>query len=75
MIAFGSCNRQDKSQDYWEKIISLKPEWFLWIGDVVYAKKQTLKSLEEGLKLQNSHKQYQRLILNTRVDGVWDDHD
>ena len=32
-IAFGSCNRQDKPQGYWELISQTNPDQWLWLGD------------------------------------------
>ena len=37
-LAFGSCNKQYKSQEYWDDIVNnVNPNMFLWMGDVVYA--------------------------------------
>ena len=33
VIAFGSCNRQNKPQDHWEVIRAVNPDLFLWTGD------------------------------------------
>ena len=36
-IAFGSCNKHDKPQDYWRRIRARKPDVWVWLGDIVYA--------------------------------------
>ena len=33
VIAFGSCNRQNKPQDHWEVIRAVNPDLLLWTGD------------------------------------------
>jgi alkaline phosphatase D len=74
-ILFASCNRQDKSQDYWKQIGLFHPDIFLWIGDVVYSKKQSLDALKNGLQKMSQNEGYLEFIKKTKVDGVWDDHD
>ena len=34
VIAFGSCNRQNKPQDHWNIIRAANPDLFLWTGNV-----------------------------------------
>ena len=36
-IAFGSCNDYYSSQPRWEPMAALKPQLFIWTGDIVYA--------------------------------------
>jgi alkaline phosphatase D len=76
VISFGSCNRQDKPQNYWEQISShLHPRLFLWLGDAVYAKSNKLAGLEKAFNsLLNNHF-YSNFVKTTEIDGVWDDHD
>jgi hypothetical protein len=48
-IIFGSCNRQNKDQSHWDAItsqISTNPELFVWTGDAIYAKNNTLDGLD-----------------------------
>lgn len=35
-IAFGSCNKHDRSQSYWPHIQENRPDLFVWLGDAVY---------------------------------------
>jgi alkaline phosphatase D len=76
-IGFGSCNKQTKPQSYWDDIDHIaRPDVWLWMGDNVYAKNRTLPALEDAYNTmiaRNEH--YQRFQSNTRIEGMWDDHD
>ena len=39
VVAFGSCNRQNKPQDHWDVIRATNPDLFLWTGvlNIYYA--------------------------------------
>ena len=37
-IAFGSCNNLKYPFDYWQNIIDLNVDAWLWTGDIVYGK-------------------------------------
>jgi hypothetical protein len=36
-IAFGSCNKSDMPQDYWQNIGKTNPDLWIWLGDIIYA--------------------------------------
>lgn len=75
-IAFGSCSRQNLPQDYWTKISLLHPKAFLWLGDVVYSKGNSIANLEKAYKSFLENTQYINFTnQNILIDGVWDDHD
>ncbi len=74
-IAFGSCNRQNRPQDYWKIIASHKPSHFLWMGDAVYTKDYKTSSLETAYATQLNNSEYKSFVNGVYVDGVWDDHD
>jgi alkaline phosphatase D len=74
-IAFGSCNRQDKPQDFWATLRSLQPSHFLWVGDAVYAKGNSVEKLQKAYENLTSNAHYGSFEESTVVDGVWDDHD
>ncbi len=38
-IAFGSCNRQDRQNNFWPIIEARRPVAFIWGGDAIYAGK------------------------------------
>ena len=47
-LAFGSCNKQSKDQQYWDTISSsinsrINPSIFLWMGDTVYSVNNTIE--------------------------------
>ena len=74
-IAFGSCNKEDKSQPLWQEISKNQPDLFIWSGDVVYA-----DSMDRAIRTKIFNKQltrddYQSFIKSTSVSGTWDDHD
>jgi alkaline phosphatase D len=85
-IAFGSCagaNGQE-NPELFKTIDSLEPDAFIWLGDAVYADTKvglmSFRPSEETDWRQKftdmKHKQgYLQLRQNTRILGVWDDHD
>jgi len=79
-ILFGSCNRQILPQTHWQQIltnVSSNPELFLWTGDAVYAKGNSVTTLEASFTNLTSNSAYRQFVNQTAfgVDGVWDDHD
>lgn len=75
MIAFGSCNKQNKAQDYWLQVAAHEPSHFLWTGDAVYTKSRDVGMLQQAYRNQTSNENYSRFSSSVLVDGVWDDHD
>ena len=75
MLAFGSCNRQNKPQTYWVDIESLNPTHFSWIGDAVYSKGTTMPMLHTAYHNLTSNPHYSEFAKKVIIDGVWDDHD
>lgn len=74
-IAFGSCNKQVAAQPLWNTIDSHKPDFFIWLGDVVYTKDDSISTLKSALQSQNQLQNYKQFRNSTKVIGVWDDHD
>jgi alkaline phosphatase D len=79
-LAFGSCNHQERSQAYWQKIMSLDPQLFLMIGDNVYGDPgwhgdAALGSLRASYQLQASHPEFRAFRRKVPMMTVWDDHD
>ena len=83
-LAFGSCNKHDAPQAYWQRIAQRRPDVWVWLGDVVYADVPVLLKLRlpasaERLKahwdgqLANPH--YRAFSAATPVLGIYDDHD
>lgn len=75
VIAFGSCNKVNEPQDYWQTINSNYPDYWLWLGDIIYADTENMSKLKAMYDEQKANPFYQELLKNTRVYGIWDDHD
>ncbi len=74
-IAFGSCNKQTKPQEFWQDIEKLQPAHFLWTGDAVYTKDRAVEKLSLAFQNLTSNELYINFAKGVQVDGVWDDHD
>eukprot|EP01114_Cavostelium_apophysatum_P010594 TRINITY_DN2450_c0_g1_i1.p1 TRINITY_DN2450_c0_g1~~TRINITY_DN2450_c0_g1_i1.p1 ORF type:complete len:444 (+),score=54.98 TRINITY_DN2450_c0_g1_i1:77-1408(+) len=83
-IAFGSCNKHDLPQEYWDSVVDFNPDLWLWLGDIVYADEQhfptywrpsPLEKVTEKYALQKQVPGYQRLRKTCPITGAWDDHD
>ena len=74
-IAFGSCNKQTKPQDFWREIENLQPSHFLWTGDAVYTKDRAVEKLSLAFQNLTSNEFYANFAKGVQIDGVWDDHD
>ena len=51
------------------------PELWIWTGDAVYAKNQTLAGLRAAYESLTRNVYYQRFTRQVFIDGIWDDHD
>lgn len=74
-IAFGSCNMQVLSQNYWNAIRELEPELWIWGGDNIYADKLSMKMRESEYHRQKKAPQYAKFAEAAMIIGTWDDHD
>lgn len=75
IIAFGSCNHQDKPQLLWDDIRAEKADLWLWLGDNIYGDSQNPEVLKLKYLKQKQNSDYTELIKETKIEGVWDDHD
>ncbi len=75
VIAFGSCNKQDKPQPFWSEMLKHNPDLFIWGGDNIYADSDNITKIEQDYATQNSNNNYQKLKQSVPVMGTWDDHD
>ncbi len=76
LIAFGSCNHQDKQQPLWPVITAAKPDLWIWTGDVIYGDTSSSSLLRSIYQKQTARKEYQKFIQAVpRIIGTWDDHD
>lgn len=74
-IAFGSCNRQDKPQGYWEQIASYQPDQWIWLGDNIYGDSDDPSVLQAKYATQKTAPPYAAFIKKAAVYGIYDDHD
>ncbi|ALU74292.1 alkaline phosphatase D family protein [Tenacibaculum finnmarkense] len=74
-LAFGSCDNQRKENPFWEDIISLKPDVWVWGGDNIYADTYNMAKMEKFYQQQKRDSSYQKLVKNTPILATWDDHD
>lgn len=76
-IALGSCNRQDKPQDYWSVIQKDSADIFIWGGDNIYADTPDMELMESMYQTQKTNEHYTAFVssLPNVPIGVWDDHD
>jgi len=75
-IAFGSCNRQDKPQDYWSVIGSHEPGTWLWLGDNIYADRMGIENFPQEYAKQKYAPPYADFVAGLdHLYGIYDDHD
>ncbi len=75
IVTFGSCNKQYNPQPLWDDILTHNPDIFLFLGDNIYGDTNDMDLLQDKYKKQNARPGYVDLKNNTKVVGVWDDHD
>lgn len=74
-IAFGSCNRQNLSQDYWQDIVKTQPDLWIWLGDNIYADTEDMQKMQQLYQQQKQNEWYRQLLAACPVVGIWDDND
>lgn len=74
-IAFGSCNKSNLPQDYWQNISKTNPNLWVWLGDMIYADTENMDKLAAMYNAQKSNKNYADFAKQTPIIGTWDDHD
>lgn len=74
-IAFGSCNYDHKPQPHWQVIADAKPDVWIWLGDIVYARAGDVGDLARRYRSLKENAGYMALRRQTRVLGVYDNHD
>ena len=76
VIAFGSCNDENKSQEMWKEVLAQRPDVWIWGGDNIYADdNESLEKMKARYEKQKSNTDYQQLLKTSFVTGTWDDHD
>ncbi|QOI97571.1 MAG: alkaline phosphatase family protein [Flammeovirgaceae bacterium] len=74
-IAFGSCSRQNLTEQLWNEVVSLKPDLWVWGGDNIYGDTHDMQVMREKYNQQKNNPGYQKLLATCPVTGTWDDHD
>ncbi|AZJ32169.1 alkaline phosphatase D [Tenacibaculum mesophilum] len=74
-IAFGSCNNQKLNNPFWENILSLQPDVWIWGGDNIYADTNNMRKMKRMYKSQKKVKGYKELTTKVPILATWDDHD
>ncbi len=74
-LAFGSCNFQRLSQKYFANIDALRPDVWVWTGDIIYADGLPAWLRQNEYNHVKSSPAYAAFRKNTAIVGVWDDHD
>jgi len=75
VIAFGSCDDENRPQELWNDIVKQKPALWIWGGDNIYADSGDTLNLKARYTKQKSDPGYQQLLKTCSVTGTWDDHD
>ncbi|MDT0606990.1 alkaline phosphatase D family protein [Croceitalea rosinachiae] len=75
IITFGSCNKHDMENVFWDDILAQNPDAFIWGGDIVYADTDNTSKIQEHYDLQDTVPNYATLKEKVFITGTWDDHD
>lgn len=75
VIAFGSCNKHNVENVFWDDILAHGPDVFIWGGDIIYADTDNIDQMSNMYAAQNAVSGYNTLKKKVPVIGTWDDHD
>ncbi|WP_031425694.1 alkaline phosphatase D family protein [Flavimarina sp. Hel_I_48] len=75
VIAFGSCNKVEEPNPFWEQVTTLEPDLFIWGGDNIYADTGNMKKMEKMYNAQNANPEYAKVKAQIPIMATWDDHD
>jgi hypothetical protein len=65
---------QNLPQSFWPIISSYNPDLFIWLGDSVYAKDNTISGLLDAYHILNTNSYYDQFRKKHAIVGTWDDH-
>lgn len=74
-IAFGSCNKPKRSQEFWNVIAEKGPDLMLLLGDNHYAESTDPKKLKRAYDQLATIPQYKDFRLKIPIFATWDNHD
>lgn len=75
VLAFGSCNSQERDQPLWLPILKNKPQLWVWLGDNIYGDTDDMQVMAAKYQKQLAEPNYRKLLATTPIIGTWDDHD
>lgn len=75
MIAFGSCCDQTKPQTFWNHLVDLNPDLWIWLGDSIYADYFPYTARRAAYETLKNRPGYRKLAERCQIIGTWDDHD
>ena len=74
-IAFGSCNKPKKDQEFWHTIKAKNPDVMLLLGDNHYANSRNAEALEKAYDELAAIPQYSEFRQQIATFATWDNHD
>ncbi|EAQ41320.2 alkaline phosphatase D family protein [Polaribacter sp. MED152] len=74
-IAFGSCNKQNKTNVLWQEIEKNNPDLWVWGGDIIYSDTENMDKMKNDYETQLNQNGYKSLRTKIPVLATWDDHD
>ncbi len=75
VIAFGSCDDEDRKNHLWDEVLAADPNLWLWGGDIIYADTEDMQEMQQKYNKQLKDSLYLALVKQTEIMGTWDDHD
>ena len=75
VIAFGSCNKTNVENIFWDDILNENPDVWIWGGDNIYADTEDMQKMETMYQEQKNIPGYKALSAKVPIIGTWDDHD
>ncbi len=75
VIAFGSCNDQNRPNTFWNDILKNNPDVWIWGGDNVYSDTEDMQKMASDYHVLKSDSSYKNFTEKTTILGTWDDHD
>ena len=74
-ILFGSCNRTELPNPFWDQMAAAQADVFIWGGDAIYADTRNMRKMKKMYRAQKSIPEYKAFAESIPVMGTWDDHD
>lgn len=74
-IAFGSCNKQHKTNYLWQEVLKNNPNLWIWGGDIIYSDTEIMSIMKENYNTVLNQKGYRTIKNKLPIMATWDDHD